>query len=98
VGKKPSLYLIVSDDAEKESENLAEELVRKWVPMRGSSGGKYVDVSTALDRAAAAGEGPVVIADVADNPGTLNIDFASIPFKRIPRPMWPLDDIPDNEF
>ena len=61
--------LVVSDDAREESTELAEELVRKWVPLRGGSATKYVDVTTALDTAVAAPVGPVVIADVADNPG-----------------------------
>jgi microcystin degradation protein MlrC len=33
-----------------------------------------------------------------DTPGTLNSDLASMPFRRIPRPMWPLDDIPESDF
>ncbi len=33
-----------------------------------------------------------------ETPGTPNSDLASMPFKRIPRPMWSLDDIPENEF
>ena len=33
-----------------------------------------------------------------DTPGTLNIDFATMPFERIPRPVWPLDDIPEDGF
>jgi microcystin degradation protein MlrC len=61
--------LIVSDDADKESKKLAERLVKEWVPLRGGSADKYVDITTALDRATAATKGPVVIADVADNPG-----------------------------
>jgi microcystin degradation protein MlrC len=61
--------LIVSDNVRQESEKVAEKLVEKWVPMRGGSSDKYVDLETALDRAVAAKKGPVVIADVADNPG-----------------------------
>jgi len=61
--------LVVSDNAQRQSAELAEVLVEKWAPMRGSSLGKYVDVRTAFDRALAAPGGPVVIADVADNPG-----------------------------
>jgi microcystin degradation protein MlrC len=33
-----------------------------------------------------------------DTPGTLTSDLAQVPFTRIPRPMWPLDEIPENEF
>ena len=61
--------LVVSDGAGDKAQRLAEQLVRRWTPMRGSSAGKFVDVETALDRAAAANAGPVVVADVADNPG-----------------------------
>jgi microcystin degradation protein MlrC len=61
--------LIVSDNAIGQSKILAEELVKRWAPMRGSSSDKFVNVRTALDRAVAAKKGPVVIADVADNPG-----------------------------
>ena len=33
-----------------------------------------------------------------DTPGTLNSDIASMPFTRVPRPIWPIDDIPESEF
>jgi microcystin degradation protein MlrC len=61
--------VVVSDNAKKKSKELAQKLARKWFELKGTSQKKFLDVDTALDRATAQNQGPVVIADVSDNPG-----------------------------
>jgi len=61
--------VIVSDNAVSKSKELAQKLARKWFDLKGTSKSKFLDVDTALDRAMAQKRGPVVIADVSDNPG-----------------------------
>jgi microcystin degradation protein MlrC len=61
--------VVVSDNAMKKSKELAKKLAHKWFDLRGTSESKFLDVDTALDRAQGQNQGPVVIADVSDNPG-----------------------------
>lgn len=62
--------VIVTTDAAKASgDELAERLGLELFAMRGRTRPGFLDIDEGLDRAAASGAGPVVIADVWDNPG-----------------------------
>ena len=61
--------VVVTDNAPETGRQLAEQIAQRWIPMRGSSRSRWIGLNDALDKAEAANEGPVVIADVADNPG-----------------------------
>lgn len=61
--------IAVTDGDKSAGEALAETLGRELFAMRGTFMVKQVDEKTAVDAAVAAPRGPVVIADVWDNPG-----------------------------
>lgn len=60
---------VVTDNDPALAHSLAEQLGREFWALREVIGPELVDVDGALDRALALGEGPVVLADIADNPG-----------------------------
>jgi microcystin degradation protein MlrC len=59
----------ITDNAPEEGAALAEKLGRELYAMRGTFMVPQVDEKTAVAQAIAAAKGPVVIADVWDNPG-----------------------------
>jgi microcystin degradation protein MlrC len=61
--------LIVTDGERGESKRWLDELAEEFFALRKDVYGRYLSVDAALDRALAEGRGPVVIADVSDNPG-----------------------------
>ena len=61
--------IVITDDAKSEGDALAKKLGFELFSMRGKTKPDFLTPGQALDRAAAATEGPVVIADVWDNPG-----------------------------
>ncbi len=61
--------IVMTDDAKPKGDALAERLGRELYRMRGTTKPDFLTPEQALDRAAAADHGPVVIADVWDNPG-----------------------------
>jgi len=61
--------IAVTDNNPRFGAELAERLGRELFSMRGTFMVEQVDEKTALDAAVAAPKGPVVIADVWDNPG-----------------------------
>jgi len=63
--------LVVTDDARAEGDALAERLGREVFAMRGRTRMPVAEVETAVARARArpAGDGPLVLADIWDNPG-----------------------------
>jgi microcystin degradation protein MlrC len=60
---------VVTDDKPAKGAEIAETLGRELFSMRGQFMPRQVDVVEAVDEALASTEGPVVIADVWDNPG-----------------------------
>lgn len=66
VGAK--IWVVTDDDPERGS-TLAERLGRELFDMREQTRTAHLDVDTALDRAVAVAQGPVVLADTLDNPG-----------------------------
>jgi microcystin degradation protein MlrC len=60
---------VVTDGDKPKAERLAAELGREIWAMREATPIKALSVDLAIDRALAAPHGPVVIADMADNPG-----------------------------
>jgi microcystin degradation protein MlrC len=60
---------VVTDGDRAKAERLAAELGREIWDMREATPIRALSVDAALDRAQAASHGPVVIADMADNPG-----------------------------
>lgn len=63
--------LVLTDDRKAAGDALAESLGRELWDMRFATRQQFFSIAAALDIAAAPGEGsgPVVLADVADNPG-----------------------------
>ena len=61
--------IAVTDGDKPKGDRLAEELGRELFAMRGTFMVRQVDEKAAVDAAVAAAAGPVVIADVWDNPG-----------------------------
>lgn len=61
--------IVVTDNAPGKGEAFAETLGRELFSLRGTFMVKQVDETVAVDAALAAPRGPVVIADVWDNPG-----------------------------
>jgi microcystin degradation protein MlrC len=62
------LWVIADGDLAK-AEAVAARLAREFWALRDTTRAPHLDVDAALDRAIAAPAGPVVLADVADNPG-----------------------------
>lgn len=61
--------LVVADEDRRKAESLARELGEEFFRMRHELAPHFLSVEEALERALAAKAGPVVIADVSDNPG-----------------------------
>lgn len=61
--------IVVTDGAKAKGDALAEQLGRELFALRGQFMVPQVDAETAVAEALAAPQGPVVIADVWDNPG-----------------------------
>jgi microcystin degradation protein MlrC len=61
--------IVVTDDAREKGDRLAEELGRKLWALRDEVVPKVVEMEDAIDQALAIETGPVVFADIADNPG-----------------------------
>jgi microcystin degradation protein MlrC len=65
-----SKVLVYTDCDQAKANSLALQLAAEMIAMREQLAVHYPDVDTALDEALAAGPGPVVLADRADNPGS----------------------------
>ena len=61
--------IVITDDAKDEGDALARRLGLELFSMRGKTRPDFLSPGEALDRARAVTDGPVVIADVWDNPG-----------------------------
>jgi len=61
--------LVVTDDDPQGAAALAHELGEEFFALRHATRPSYLDMDTALDEALANEGGPVILADVADNPG-----------------------------
>lgn len=61
--------IVITDDAPDEGAALARDLGLELFSMRGKTRPEFLSMGAALARCAAAPRGPVVIADVWDNPG-----------------------------
>ncbi|NIA70566.1 M81 family metallopeptidase [Pelagibius litoralis] len=61
--------VVITDDAAAEGGRLAERLGMELFGYRGKARPEFLTVETALDQAQRADAGPVVIADIWDNPG-----------------------------
>lgn len=61
--------LVVTDNDPQKAAELAERLGRELYAMRKTAYPRYLSIDDALDEALAVGQGPVVLADVSDNPG-----------------------------
>lgn len=61
--------IVVTDDHQADGDALAEKLGRELWRMRDEITPRYLELDAAIDAAVAEPAGPVVIADMADNPG-----------------------------
>jgi microcystin degradation protein MlrC len=61
--------LVVTDADQRMGDALAEELGRALFDMRHDLNAPYLNIDSGLDKARAARDGPVVLADTSDNPG-----------------------------
>jgi microcystin degradation protein MlrC len=61
--------LVVADGDRGKAERLARGLADEFFAMREAVTSRFLTVDEAIDRALAIADGPVVIADVSDNPG-----------------------------
>ena len=61
--------LVVADGDRGKAERLARDLAEDFFAMRDEVASRFLTVDEAIDRALAIAGGPVVIADVSDNPG-----------------------------
>ncbi len=61
--------IVVTDDRKAEGDKLAEKLGRELWDLRDEITPSYLELDAAVDAAMAESVGPVVIADMADNPG-----------------------------
>jgi microcystin degradation protein MlrC len=61
--------LVITDARPEQGAALAEKLGRELFAMRGAAGHAMLGIDAAIDAALAVGRGPVVLADVWDNPG-----------------------------
>ena len=64
-----SRVVVVTDDRAEHAARLAKELGESVWAMRHEIATRYFDMDEAIERALAAPTGPVVLADMADNPG-----------------------------
>lgn len=64
-----SRLLVVADGSKAKADALATKLGLELVAMRGKTTPEFLSVQNGVDKAIAIGEGPVVIADPADNAG-----------------------------
>ena len=62
--------LVYADADAAAAQRLARRLADELIAMRDELLVRYLDIDTALDRALAASDGPVVLADRSDNPGS----------------------------
>jgi microcystin degradation protein MlrC len=63
-----SVILVTEGDRE-EHDTLLDALAEEFFSLRNEVYGRYLSIPVALDRALAQPKGPVIIADVSDNPG-----------------------------
>lgn len=71
-GDSPDLgvkMVVITDDAQAAGDALARKLGQELFTFRGRARPDFLDPAAALDRVAKSGSGPVVLADVWDNPG-----------------------------
>jgi microcystin degradation protein MlrC len=61
--------LVVADGDRGKAERLAHDLAQEFFAMRNEVASRFLGVDEAIDRALVIADGPVVIADVSDNPG-----------------------------
>jgi len=61
--------LVITDGAKPHGDRLAEEIGRELIALREQAAPHFYDVDGAIDAALAAPDGPIVIADAADNAG-----------------------------
>jgi microcystin degradation protein MlrC len=61
--------LVITDNQPKKGAALAEKLGRELFALRGTTGHQMLDIDASIDAALAVDGGPVVLADVWDNPG-----------------------------
>src|SRR6185436_738190 len=61
--------LVITDGAKQHGDRLAEEIGRELIALREQAAPHFYDVDGAIDAALAAPDGPIVIADAADNAG-----------------------------
>jgi microcystin degradation protein MlrC len=61
--------IVVTDDRKSEGDQLAEKLGRELWQLRDQIATDYLELDASVDAAMADSAGPVVIADMADNPG-----------------------------
>jgi microcystin degradation protein MlrC len=61
--------LVITDNQPQKGAALAEQLGRELFALRGTTGHQMLDIDTSIDVALAIEGGPVVLADVWDNPG-----------------------------
>ncbi|WP_020592105.1 M81 family metallopeptidase [Kiloniella laminariae] len=64
-----SKMLVITDNAPEKAQSLARQLGEELFSFRGKTRPEFLVPGEAFDRAAAIKDGPVVIADVWDNPG-----------------------------
>ena len=69
VAELGSRVVVITDDRPEDGARLAGRLAEEVWRMRDAIVPAFLDVDAALDRAVAAPQGPVVLADMADNPG-----------------------------
>ncbi|WFE75382.1 M81 family metallopeptidase [Roseinatronobacter sp. S2] len=71
-GDSPDLgvkMVVITDDAQAAGDALARKLGQELFTFRGRARPDFLDPRAALDKVAKSGSGPVVVADVWDNPG-----------------------------
>lgn len=61
--------LVVTDNDPAKAKRLARQLGEELIALRGTTAPEYLTIAQALDQATAAKEGPIVVADTADNAG-----------------------------
>lgn len=61
--------IVITDNSREQGDALAEKLGQELFALRGSTRPEFLLPSEALQQALSSGQGPVVVADVWDNPG-----------------------------
>ena len=61
--------IVITDDAPAKGDAVAKQLGMELYALRGTTRPEFLSPEVALDRAMARADGPVVVADVWDNPG-----------------------------